>query len=62
MKERNSVTGAIKRLYSTTSPVPDDDGAVKELALWAGQGVDAIRDIPSAGELVGRLWRECLDA
>jgi nitronate monooxygenase len=58
----NSVTGAMKRRYSTISPVPDDRGAVTELALWAGQGVDAIRDIPSAGELVGRLWRECLDA
>jgi hypothetical protein len=53
---------AMKRRYSTTNPVPDDHGAVTELALWAGQGVDAIRDIPSAGELVGRLWRECLDA
>ena len=58
----NSVTGAMKRRYGTTGPVPDDHGAVTELALWAGQGVDAIRDIPSAGELVGRLWRECLDA
>jgi hypothetical protein len=58
----NSVTGAMKRRYSTSNPGPDDQGAVTELALWAGQGVDAIRDIPSAGELVGRLWRECLDA
>ena len=58
----NSVTGAMKRRYGTANPVPDDRGAVTELALWAGQGVDAIRDIPSAGELVGRLWRECLDA
>jgi hypothetical protein len=58
----NAVTGAVKRRYGTSNPVPDDRGAVTELALWAGQGVDAIRDIPSAGELVGRLWRECLDA
>ena len=28
----------------------------------AGQGVNAIRDIPSAGEVVARLWKECLDA
>jgi hypothetical protein len=34
---------------------------VTELAMYAGQGVDVIRDIPSAGELVERLWRECLD-
>jgi hypothetical protein len=30
--------------------------------MYAEQGVDAVRDIPSAGELVARLWRECLDA
>ena len=58
----NTVTGTMKRRYSTANPGPDDRGALMELALWAGQGVDAIRDIPSAGELVGRLWRECLDA
>ena len=33
-----------------------------ELPLWAGTGVDAIRDIPSAADLVPRLWRECLQA
>ena len=58
----NAVTGVMKRRYSTSSPGPDDRGTLLELALWAGQGVDAIRDIPSAGELVARLWKECLDA
>ena len=58
----NTVTGATKRRYGTGNPGPDDRGTLLELALWAGQGVDAIRDIPSAGELVGRLWKECLDA
>ena len=58
----NTVTGATKRRYATSNPGRDDRGAMLELALWAGQGVDAIRDIPSAGELVGRLWRECLEA
>jgi nitronate monooxygenase len=58
----NAVTGATKRRYSTSNPGPDDRGALVELALWAGQGVAAIRDIPSAGELVARLWSECLEA
>jgi nitronate monooxygenase len=58
----NAITGATKRRYSAITPEPDDRGAVIELALLAGQGVDAIRDIPSAGELVARLWKECLDA
>jgi len=58
----NATTGATKRRYSTSPPGPDDRGALNELVLYAGQGVDAIRDIPSAGELVARLWKECLDA
>jgi hypothetical protein len=36
--------------------------ALTELAMYAGQGFDAIRDVPPAGELVARLWKECLDA
>jgi len=58
----NAITGATKRRYSVNSPGPNDRGALTELVLYAGQGVDAIRDIPSAGELVARLWKECLDA
>ena len=57
----NAITGATKRRYGAASPVQDDRGTIVEMALWAGQGVDAIRDIPSAGELVGRLWKECLE-
>ena len=58
----NAITGVTKRRYSVGSPGPDDRGALTELVLYAGQGVDAIRDIPSAGELVARLWKDCLDA
>jgi nitronate monooxygenase len=31
-----------------------------DLALYAGDGVGAVRDIPSAAELVTRLWKDCL--
>jgi nitronate monooxygenase len=58
----NVFTGATKRRYSATRPEPDDRGALMELALYAGQGVDAIRDIPSVAELVARLWKDCLEA
>jgi nitronate monooxygenase len=58
----NAMTGTAKRRYGAGSPAPDDRGALTELAMYAGQGVDAIRDIPSAGEVVERLWRECLEA
>lgn len=39
MLATNAITGATK--------------LIAEMALWEGQGVDAIRDIPSAGDLVG---------
>jgi len=58
----NAVTGATKRRYGYSTPGSDDRAAVMELALFGGQAVDAIRDIPSAGGLVAGLWRECLDA
>jgi hypothetical protein len=32
---------------------------VEECALFAGLGVDVVKDIPSAAELVERLWRDC---
>jgi nitronate monooxygenase len=34
-------------------------GSIMELPLWAGKGVDAVKDVPKAGELVERLWKEC---
>ena len=58
----NVITGAAKRRYSAGGPTADERGAIGETVLFAGLGVDAIRDIPSAGELVTRLWKECLDA
>jgi nitronate monooxygenase len=57
-----TVTGVTKRRYSAAGPEPGDRGSLLEMCLYAGQGVDAIRDIPAAGELVARLWKECLDA
>jgi nitronate monooxygenase len=56
----NVVTGTSKRRYSVGAPVPNDRGMIAELPNWAGMGVGAIRDIPSAADLVARLWRECL--
>jgi nitronate monooxygenase len=55
----NTITGATKRRYSVFSPGVGDQGALSELVLYAGEGVEAI---PSAGEVVVRLWKECLDA
>ena len=45
--------------YETGSYDRDLRGAVEECALFAGLGVDFVKDLPTAGELVERLWREC---
>ena len=58
----NTATGAKRIRYGIAPPYPDDRGTVLDMALYAGRGVDAIRDVPSAGELMARLWKECLDA
>jgi len=58
----NAVNGGTKRRYGASSPGPDDRGALQDLVHYAGQGVDAIRDVPSAADLVARLWKECLAA
>jgi nitronate monooxygenase len=45
--------------YWFASPRRGFEGAVTECALYAGQSVEFIKDVPTAGELVERLWREC---
>jgi nitronate monooxygenase len=45
--------------YWAISPDRGIEGRVAECALFAGLGVDLIKDLPKAGELVERLWREC---
>jgi len=35
------------------------EGTVTDGALYAGQSVEYVKDLPSPGELVERLWREC---
>jgi nitronate monooxygenase len=48
--------------YSFATALSNTDGAVTELALYAGRSVEAIKDTPRAGELVNRIWLECLGA
>ena len=58
----NAANGTAKKRYAIGGPTPNDRGDIAELPRHAGTGVDAIRDIPAAGELVARLWTECLNA
>lgn len=44
--------------YSVQPPMRDFQGSLNELAMYAGQGVDRVNDLPKASELLERLWRE----
>src|SRR6266849_5983262 len=45
--------------YSGQSPGQELQGVPVECALYAGLSVEFVKDLPAAGELVRRLWREC---
>jgi nitronate monooxygenase len=51
--------GSQIRRYRYESPSGSLEGNVTECALYAGRSVDFVKDLPAAGELVKRLWREC---
>jgi nitronate monooxygenase len=58
-----SSAGTDRLRYRTGMPLRTDVGErITEMCLFAGKGVESIRDIPGAGELVERLWQECLNA
>ena len=44
--------------YSDAMPLPDMTGTVEALALYAGQGVGLITDLPPAADIVRRLVEE----
>ncbi len=57
---RDSAGNPIHR-YDDMAPRPGMSGALAEMALYAGMGVGDVTDLPSAGDLVRRLWREAED-
>jgi nitronate monooxygenase len=46
--------------YGSQAPPREFEGSVTECPLWAGLGVEFVKDLPAARELVERLWRECM--
>ena len=44
--------------YETVPPLQGHEGALEEMALYAGEGVHKVNDVPSAKELLARLWAE----
>jgi NAD(P)H-dependent flavin oxidoreductase YrpB (nitropropane dioxygenase family) len=45
--------------YSIAPPQRDFTGAVTDMAMYAGQGVADIEDVPTVRDLLARLWTEC---
>ena len=48
--------------YWALPPGREFDGSPEEMAMMAGIGVELVKDLPSAGTLIRRIWKECLDA
>jgi nitronate monooxygenase len=46
--------------YNSFVPDRTLEGAITELAMYAGESVDDVNDLPRAHDLVIRLWAECL--
>ncbi len=46
------------QMYSGRRPVEGDTGDLESMCMYAGEGVGKINDIPSAAELIERLWKE----
>lgn len=44
--------------YSLMPPLQGFQGQVTELAMYAGQGVSKVKDLPTASDLIDRLWKE----
>jgi nitronate monooxygenase len=58
-----SAAGVVRRRYALFMPLRDDVGdRIGEMCMYAGRGVGDIDDVPAAGEVIERLWQECLAA
>ena len=56
-----SGAGTTRVRYRTAVPLRTDTGSgIAEMCMYAGKGVGAIKDLPGAGELMERLWQECV--
>ena len=44
--------------YDTITPHVGHEGALDEMAMYAGEGVGRVHDLPTAATLLETLWRE----
>jgi nitronate monooxygenase len=56
---RRAGGGGVMR-YSIATPSRGLEGAVTDMAMYAGQGVGDVKDIPPVRDLLTRIWAECL--
>lgn len=54
----NTADGTPVIRYSNDEPLSDWTGRIEEMCLYAGESCGVIHDLPSAGNLVGELWRD----
>ncbi len=47
--------------YSISAPQAHFEGNIEALANYAGKGVNDIHDIPTAAELIERIWKEFIN-
>jgi len=47
--------------YEDVAPKAGYTGNIEAMCLYSGTGCSEIQDVPSAGELLARLWRECCE-
>jgi nitronate monooxygenase len=47
--------------YSIGTPSRGLEGAVTDMAMYAGQGVGDVKDVPPVRDLMARIWTECVE-
>ncbi len=54
----NSTTGVTR--YSIATPSRGLEGTITDMAMYAGEGVGDVKDIPPVRDLLARIWAECI--
>ena len=51
--------GGVPR-YSIATPSRGLEGTITDMAMYAGEGVGDVKDIPPVRDLLARIWAECV--
>ena len=58
---RRASGGGVMR-YAIATPSRGLEGTVTDMAMYAGQGVGEVKDVPPVRDLLARIWAECVGA